>query len=420
MKRKPLLFAILALLLVFSLAACGGNKDAESTTAPSANDTASAPTDNSAADSSTPASVAPTATPEPTNTPVPPTATTVPTDTPEPEEEITGDFVSIEDVVDSYHSKGEFSYEVTAKPDNGEEPFNITMTFESDWVKANNPFGSNVATTISGLNLSQDNNEEKGTPQDFQLISVDDTTYMKVNDQWITAPRDQMGKDESMAFNIDDFVASMDELKRVGKEKVNGIDAIHYQYKDSSMFEDALNGVLEAQLKENENVDQFEAVDTTTSGDIWIARKGNYPVKAEIKMEATFKAKDAANGASKEVHIKGYTVVEITDINGDITVEPPAEAPKPDEVSLPGFESGAFPIPEQTTIEGSFGGMTNLTSQLSADEINAFYDEELPKLGWTKQGDMMPSWTKGDNSFILMVTPNDDNTSTIIIMTNPQ
>ncbi len=419
MKRKPLLFTILALLLVFSLAACGGGKDTEATTAPAANGATSAPADSGAAAASTPAPVA-TDTPEPTNTPAPPTNTPEPTDTPEPQEEMTSEFARIEDVVNSYHSKGELSYAVVITPDNGEDPLNITMTFDSDWVKADNPYGNNNATTISGFDLFQADNEEEGTPQDFQLISVDDTTYMKINDQWITAPRDQMGEDESMTFNIDDFVSSMDELKRVGKEKVNGINAIHYQYKDSSMFENALNGVLESQLKDNEDISQFEAVDTKTSGDIWIARKGNYPVKAEITMEATFKAKDADNGAPKQVHIKGRTMVEITDINGDITIEPPAKAPQPGEVSLPGFEPGAFPIPEQTTIEGSFGGMTNLTSQLSADEINAFYDEELPKLGWTKQGDMMSSWTKGDDSFILMVTPNDDNTTAIVIMANPQ
>ena len=64
--------------------------------------------------------------------------------------------------------------------------------------------------------------------------------------------------------------------------------------------------------------------------------------------------------------------------------------------------------------------MTNLISQLSVDEINAFYDEELPKLGWTKEGDMMPTWSKDGKSFILMVTSNDDNTTSILIMANPE
>jgi hypothetical protein len=293
------------------------------------------------------------------------------------------------------------------------------MTFTTDWAKADNPYGYNMASTIGGLNIPQEE-DGKEIPSEMQMVAVDGTSYIKFNDQWITMPREQMGEDENMSFNIDEFVTSMDDLERVGKEKINGIKTIHYKYKNSDMFDGMLNGILESQLKEGEDATLFETVDANTSGDVWIAQKGDYAVKVLIDMETTFKTKGADGDTPKEIHIKGHTLAEITEINGDITIEPPADAPKAGEVSFPGFEPGTFPIPEQTTVEGSFGGMTTLTSQLSAEEITAFYEEALPKLGWSKEGDMMPTWTKGDDSFMLIITPGEDNATTIMIMANPQ
>jgi len=418
MKRKTLLFTLLALLLVFTLAACGGDKETDATAAPGDSAAATTTTTNDNAAASKPEA---TATPvPPTNTPVPPTDTPVPpTETPTPEEELSGDFVRIEDVVDSYRSKGEFDYQITTIPASEEETPKLHMTFTTDWVKADNPYGYNMASTIGGLNIpAEDGGEE--IPSEMQMVSVDDTSYIKFNDQWITMPREQMGEDETMSFNIDEFVTSMDDLERVGKEKINGIKTIHYKYKNSAMFEGMLDGILESQLKEGEDATQFETVDAKTSGDVWIAQKGDYAVKVLIDMDTTFKTKGADGDTPKEIHITGHTLAEITEINGDITIEPPADAPKAGEVSTPGFAPGTFPVPEQTTVEGSFGGMTTLTSQLSVEEVTAFYDEELPKLGWSKEGDMMPTWTKGDDSFMLMITPGEDNATTIIIMANPQ
>ena len=88
-------------------------------------------------------------------------------------------------------------------------------------------------------------------------------------------------------------------------------------------------------------------------------------------------------------------------------------------VDVPGFEPGTFPIPEETEIEGAFGGMTSLVSKLSAEEVNAFYDEKLTELGWTKADGPLPTWSKGEYQFTLMITPNNDGTTNILIMTNP-
>ena len=412
MKRKTALLSILVLLLLLTLAACGGKKDASDQATDGASSSGAAAVATSPAKNPTNTPVPPTNTPvPPTNTPVPPTAT------PEPEEELTSDFARIEDVVDAYHSVGEISYSISATPASEDDNLDINMKFTSDWVKADNAAGYNVATTISGFDMLQPEGEDSQDLQEMSMIELDDTTYLNINGEWMTMPRDTMGEDSGPTINIDDFVGSADELKKVGTETINGVKTIHYQYKDTKQFEESLTSMMEGQLGDKEDLSQFEMKDTKVSGDIWVAKKGKYAVKAEINLETTFKAKEG----DKEVHIEGRTSVEITDINGDITIEPPADVPAKGSAAVPGFGPDEFPMPEKTTVEGSFGGMINLTSELSADEINAFYDKELTNLGWTKEGvDMMTTWSKGDNSFVLMISPKDDGGSEILIMNNSE
>jgi hypothetical protein len=71
-------------------------------------------------------------------------------------------------------------------------------------------------------------------------------------------------------------------------------------------------------------------------------------------------------------------------------------------------------------MQGGFGGIYMLESALSEEEVNAFYDEALPALGWTKEEGFMPTWSKGDISFTLMITPGDTGGTSIMIMTKEE
>jgi hypothetical protein len=408
MNRKTLFTLLLVLALTFTLAACGGNK-ASDNGATDAGTTTTKSGEATNAKATTPE--APTSTPEPpTPTPEPPTPT------PEPKEELTSEFVKVEDVANSYHAKGEYTYDITHTPADDQQPVHIDIIFESDWVKTDNSYGYNLSTTMSGLDTTgaQDGSEDI---QEIQMISIDDTTYIKLGDQWISASREEAGDDGPISIGIEDFVESVDDLEKVGKEKINGVKTIHYKFKDDAAFQEVLNSAMISQLDDGEDITQFETVDIQTTGDLWIAEKEKYPVKVEINIEGTFKSKTDGSTTT----IKGRILSEISNINGDIVIEPPAEAPKPGQVNIPGFEPGAFPVPEQTTVDGSFGGMINLTSQLGVDELAEFYNEQLTSMGWSLEGDKsMGTWSKGDNSFVMMITDNGDNTTSIIIMPNPE
>lgn len=254
------------------------------------------------------------------------------------------------------------------------------------------------------------------------MISVDDTAYVKMGDQWMSMPRDQADTQDNMSISLDDLVQDMNELKRVGKEKVNGVNTIHYQYKDFSFFKSTVNDILLQELQDKTDVAQYKLADAKNKGDIWIAKKGGYVVKVDLSFDATFKKSSDATDAKApdKIHIQMTNVTDVSNVNGDITIELPADAPKSGEVTIPGFEPGTFPLPEQTTVDGAFGGMTSLSSKLSPDEINAFFDKELAKMGWAKTEGVMPSWSKDGNSFVLMVTPGDNGATSITILPNQQ
>jgi hypothetical protein len=414
MKRKITIITIIALLLLMTLAACGGDKKAASDK-PAAQTSSETKTESEAkpaAKSEEKATPVP-----PTATPAPPTATPVPpTATPEPEEELSGEFANIQSVVDSYRSEGEVSYDVSITPANGQEETHLHMTFSNAWTKAENDFGCNYATTVEGLDMMADSGEtDENIPDAMYVVAIDDLSYLKFGDDWMSMPRDASGEDMMMDMGIEDFAEDVDNLKKIGTEKINGIKTIHYQYKDEEAFNDMLNSILESQLNDNQSVAQYEAIETKTRGDIWIAKKGKYAVKMEIYVETTFKSKVD----DSTISIKGVTRNEVTEVNKKIVIEAPEDAPKANEVNMPGFAPGEFPVPDKTIVASMLEGMATLTSELSVEEVTAFFDKELADLGWTKEEGPMPTWNKGEHSIMLMISPGEtEGTTTTLVMTN--
>ncbi len=416
MKPSRLLLHLSILLLIVFLAACGGKK--ESTSAPAGE--GNAPQQPPAA-AAQPTPVPPTATP----TPVPPTPTPVPpTPTPEPQEELSGELSKIEEVVDSYRSKGEITYRVSGLPDTTNENVEVTMTFESAWTKADNPYGFDMVSRIQGLNAdiqNQDNAQE--IPSEMEIRMVGDTAYMRFGDKkdWMVMPRENAGGTETFNFTASDFLSGLEQMRKVGTETVNGIKTIHYTFEELKNYNTFLEDTIQSLAKEGESFD-IKSIQGQVSGDLWVAKDGGYPVKFVTTMHIEAQIAVSVNGEEKTVPVvlDSKMSSEVYDVNADITIEAPAEAPQQGQVNVPGFEPGTFPIPDQTTLQGAFGGMITLISQLSPEDINAFYDQTLSKLGWSKQDGPMPVWSKGDLSFTLLVVPNDDGSTSITILSGGQ
>ncbi len=379
-----------SLVLLLLLAACGGAGSA--TEAPAA--TTAAPATN------TP--VPPTATPiPPTPTPLPPTATPtpIPTEAVQPAAtatsaaEATDNAVTLEqltDLFDSYRSTTTYQLE-TSYADGTTQTENVTVT--SSWVKADNAFGYN--TQIDMVNLAADSAEE---PQNMSIYAVDDMSYMNIGGEWLSSSRGQEQEMMPVFFNADDIGGSLDNMQRKGKEKLNGIDTVHYVFEIGDLLPDLLQGL--------ENGDQGTV--ESYEGDVWVAEDGNYIVKMELHATAKDVPETDESG-NEQLTTQTFTLTyEVTDVDAGITIELPADAPKAGAVEVPGFAPGEFPVPPETKVVASMGGFVQLHSTLSEDEVNSFFDDKLAALGWQKQEGVMPTWTKDDVTISIFMTPADD------------
>lgn len=395
MQKRSLLTLLVVLLLAVGLAGCGGDEEPEPTDTP------------------VPVVAAPTDTPvPPTDTPVPPTDTPVPpTNTPEPtsppaEEggqassggesggaeasaaETQSAYASPSDVLKSFRSRGTFAMTSTYADGSTEQQ---VMQFEGAFVAADNAYGSDeyVAITVN----------EGDVPQSMTIYKVGDNVFVNSEGEWITVGRDNSGMFTMMAdiftSMMSEVIVNMDEAQNLGEEAINGVQAVHYRVDEPEVFKRM------AQI-----TGEQDGVIETVAVNVWVATDGNYVVKYSIQASVT--GVPTTDDAGNDV-VADQTVdwsFEIYDINsGDVTVTLPPDAPEPGVVSIPGFAEGEFPLPEGAEIEMSMFGMPQVVSDLSEEDLTAFYRQALTDLGWTFNGTMgFYEVSKDDVSFTMWIS----------------
>ncbi|MCP4164827.1 MAG: hypothetical protein GY759_02905 [Chloroflexi bacterium] len=400
---KRVIVGLVLLMIVLFVAACGGDDEPEATAtsqpeaaAVATNTPLPAPTDT--------AKPVPTDTPVPvpTDTPIPePTATPepVPTDTPIPEE-TARELVLISDLLDSYQSTGTFDITI-GYPDGTSEQ--QASTFEIDWVRTDGPEGADIRMVTSGITEAN-----PSAPDSIEIYGVGEFTYMNLGGEWITSPRSEGDLEDFGAFyqDPDEMIDDLDQLTLEGEESINGIETVHYSF-DNTPFFAAFFG--DEALGVESNL-------TSTTGDVWVAKEDGYVVKMLFTVEGEDIADQDDAGNEILTNIAFSWQFEITDTNNLDGIELPEGAPQPGAVDIPGFAPGEFPLPPDTKLEGGFAGIFTFNSGLSETEVNDFLDSEMTALGWSKEGDFLPMWTKDDVSLTIMVSPVDGGGATILVM----
>ncbi|RME81881.1 MAG: hypothetical protein D6775_12490, partial [Caldilineae bacterium] len=314
-------------------------------------------------------------------------------------------FASLEDVLESYRSRGTMETAITY-PDGKVDSTNVE--FAIDWVRTEGPFGGDMAMRVSGFDTAAGEGQPE-VPSEVAIYAVGTNMLMKLGEEWVTAPRegDEVDQLPAIFSRPDELVTDLQDFKNEGEETVNGIDVVHYSF-DQAPFLDMLLG-LEQGL-------DLSAADIRILGDIWVATDGNYVVKFAWSLEGKDVPDTDEEGNEVLTDVSIRWVFELTEVNTLDAITLPEDAPTPGAIEVPGFAPGEFPIPPNTTVEGSFGGMISLQSELSQEEVTAFYDEHLAALGWTKQEGFMPSWTKGDVTINVITAPGDGGGTNIMIM----
>lgn len=385
MKRFFSLVALL--LLVLTVAACGGGDKA--TPAPTeaavaAPTTATEPTAAAEA-TSKPAADAPTAEAAP--------AATV--DTP------TADETDIKtlDILDSYRAA--VSYSAKGTDTDGkqvESSSDMTTRFTKE------PLARHISGTFTDAsdpaNVSEQTMEIYQVGQDAYAYSDEETgwTHMTIDEE------DPFGV-ASTIFDAKSMFGDLGKLDRVRPdEDINGIKSRHYRFDETmltELFKEDLGSIKSA------------------SGDVWVAQDGEYVTKYNMTIEV---ADDTAGNVDGDIANGTINAtLELFDVNQKIEITVPEEALAGG--SMPGFDGMAFPLPEDAKVDVGGTNFMMANSPMSVEDVAAFYDETLSGMGWAKdeenstvmEGMATLAYTKDETQLSVMIMANQEISGTQII-----
>ncbi|MFO7918132.1 MAG: hypothetical protein R6V13_08640 [Anaerolineae bacterium] len=235
--------------------------------------------------------------------------------------------------------------------------------------------------------------DEAGAAQEFyEMIQIGNTQYIRTSseeDTWMTIAGDEeLAAEEAMGDmplpSADEFMDD-EGCEMVGTENVSGLETRHYRC-DPDIIEETLFSFTEAE------------------SNVWISTKYNLPIKIEARYVGT---------DSEGQEMKWETEQVIDMINEPIDIQPPegvSETGLPDDI----------PLMDSATGVSNMGAMVTFQTPETVEQVTAFYEEEMPKEGWTEDEEQggIPGYfgfTKGDRIANFMVGGDDDGATNVVI-----
>ena len=209
----------------------------------------------------------------------------------------------------------------------------------------------------------------------FESVQVGDTRYFVLGEgQCVSSAAGEDEAADMEVFQPDDVIGGLDNARRIRPdERVNGVMCRHYKFDEKGLTWGTF---------------------ARAEGEVWVAVEGDYVVKYMLQADG----KDPVGG-DDEGHIEWE--YEVRDVNQPITIEPPAGC---------SAAESEFPIMPDAADVTTMSGMVMYTSASTFDQVQAFYQEQMPANGWDDTGD---SFT-GPGSAMLSYTK-DGRTATVTI-----
>lgn len=409
------LFATSILLTVLlTLAACGGGAQPEPTTAP-------------AAATQAPAQAAAQPTAAATRAPQP-TAAPAATEEPLPVLKV--------GALKSYVAKLELKSEVV-KPEAALEAWSeMEMTYRLD-----------PAPVAYAMVLKDKTGQNQ---PDMQIIVIGEATYFNDPDSgtWTKLPTSG-GFVSTMQTLLDpeeltkdapvDIFTAANVVNR--NETVDGIATTHYR---------ATEAQLRALMAQNEAITQQKQTLLSGTADFWVAKKGNY-----LKQYRTETLQEDEAGRQ----VKSTMSLLVTQENRPVTIEPPPadqvtelggfdrETPEPEPTPEPPSAEtsaalAALPAPPQSKEykPSEFPGGVKVIietmaaqapvraflSDASPEDVDKFYEAEMPKLGYKaamqmpgEMGMVINLYMKGEQSVMIQIFQDADSGKTLVVLQMP-
>ncbi|GAB4441420.1 MAG: hypothetical protein Kow0031_23440 [Anaerolineae bacterium] len=226
----------------------------------------------------------------------------------------------------------------------------------------------NPAARYMAMDIRNEGTVAADAQTEFYL--VDGVTYTFSAGNWIA----QQGKMGASQFSNPAVFAPLPDTATCDSDpvEVNGVSAIHCTFTIDDM--------------------SFSSLDAASSnGEVWVAEDGNYVVS--YILEATDVAvKGAFEGSAMKYFDVYRTGYDLTDINGDISIELPAEAAGADVIDMAAMNAGgatsglAVPPNAELIIDNEFVLMY-FSADMTTEEIAAFHRDALSSAGWEELPD---------------------------------
>jgi hypothetical protein len=183
------------------------------------------------------------------------------------------------------------------------------------------------------------------------------------------------------------FLRGVIGAEQAGTQKVNNIATTHYTFDQRALGEDGLN---------------------QSTGELWVATEGAYLVKYVLSTQA------GPNYFGAGVDGTMSLDYELTDPNAEVTITLPDDCP-PGLVGVP-------PLPDATNVKNT-PGVLSYDSSTSIEDAAAFYEKQVPPLGWNAEGDPAISdkaailnYTKGDQVMTITIEAADHGSTVTVFI----
>ncbi len=242
--------------------------------------------------------------------------------------------------------------------------------------------------------------------QQMEIIQIEQDTWMNLDGSWFHTSGEEVPSvaDDINLFDPGDVEAS--RWEKVGKEKVAGVDTIHYRFvstdpKELGAMEE---GDLIAQALGSD--DRWTVTPKKLSLDV-------YATKDDMVMKNTLVWSGTATNGKETVDFNTTFEYAVTEVNTDITIEPPEDAQLPEEV---------IPLPEGAQVTAAMGGLRMYqVPGAKMEEVVDFMNQQLPAQGFSIEDSQnfgqVATFTvvKDGQKHVISITMGDDGTPQIMI-----
>ena len=232
------------------------------------------------------------------------------------------------------------------------------------------------------------------------FIQVGDVAwfYEGESDSWMQVPAGSLDFAEGLFFQPQDLLQDFDVIKGRRSplpKQVNGVPCHVYTFNEKDFD---LGDLSE------------DAAATRADGQVCVAVDGDYVV--QLVVDADFRYADP-DEVFEEGNVK--MTFDISDVNQPIQIEPPAEA----ETQAGGRED--IPMLSDAAVEFSSAEFISYRTASSVADATQFYQDEMPKNGWTASEDSMIfdenallHYNKGGETADVIISIDENGTNVLI------